>query len=43
VSYLERANADLSREERQRDPVYGQVKSLNLDQYRSATETLGEP
>lgn len=42
VSYLERANSNLSRDERQRDPVYGQVKTLNLDQYRSANEALGE-
>ena len=43
VTYLERGNANLSREERQRDPVYGQVKALNLAQYRSASEALGEP
>jgi hypothetical protein len=42
VSYLERENANLSREERQRNPVYGQVKALNLAQYRGANETLGQ-
>lgn len=42
-SYLERANANLSREERQHDPTYQQVKTLNLEQYRRANEALGEP
>jgi hypothetical protein len=43
VSYLEHANANLSRDERRRDPVYGQVKALKLAQdHPRATETLGE-
>jgi hypothetical protein len=42
ASYLEHANTELSREERQHDPVYAQVKTLNLAQYRSANESLGE-
>jgi hypothetical protein len=42
VSYLERANTDLSREERQRDPVYAQVKALKLPEYARASEALGE-
>src|SRR5260370_1383854 len=43
VSYLERANANMSREERQSDPTYAQVKSLKLAQdHPRATEALGE-
>jgi hypothetical protein len=42
VSYLERANSNLSRDERQGDPVYGQVKALNLAEYARASEAMGE-
>jgi hypothetical protein len=43
VSYLEHANSNLSREERQRDPVYTQVKALKLPEYARANEALGSP
>jgi hypothetical protein len=43
VSYLERANTQMSREERQTHPVYGPIKALKLAQdHPRATETLGE-
>jgi hypothetical protein len=42
VSYLERANTQMTREERQHDPIYTQVKALNLAQYARANEAVGE-
>jgi hypothetical protein len=43
VSYLEHANSNMSRDERQHDPVYAQVKALKLPEYAHANETLGSP
>lgn len=42
MSYLERANTEMPREERQRDPVYAQFKALRLPEYVRAGEALGK-